>query len=216
MLSDSSISKPTESLNALDIHRSWFLWLPVIISKKQCPWHHLGSWFGGERALQGVKLKLRSPGEDERRTILWFCVLVQYLSQWLTAINVSNFLRESRDSATEANHCPEYLPFRPHRDKICMPLSTKESTFWKEALPKPLAQSEISCLGWDICCPCFRLWENLVEKAELLGQGSPRGRQAWDLRCYGKLSSVNHGCASSGHYCYPALIPASEGYLGCP
>lgn len=28
-----------------------------------------------------------------------------------------------------------------------------------------------------------------MEKAELPGQGSPRGRQAWDLRWCGKMSS---------------------------
>lgn len=41
-----------------------------------------------------------------------------------------------------------------------------------------------------------------MEKAALLGQGSPKGRQAWDLWSRDKLSSGKCGYASSGGYCF--------------
>lgn len=122
-----------------------------------------------------------------------------FLSQW--PINVNTFLKKSRDSRTKANRFPEYLPFRPHGDRICMPPSTKSSETLKGSTSKAFGPSELSCLGWDICCPWFRLGEDLVEKAALLGQGSPKGRQAWDLWSRDKLSSGKCGYASSGGYC---------------
>jgi len=70
-------------------------------------------------------------------------------------------------------------------------------------------------VGWGIYCPCFRLGENLVAKAELPGQGSPGRGQVWDLRHCGKMSSSNCGSASSGGYRSPhlatALLEAAKG-----
>lgn len=60
---------------ASDVHQSCFLCLPGISSKRPCPCHYLGSWFGGERGScrkcswsSGLFLD-----EEERWTILWFC-----------------------------------------------------------------------------------------------------------------------------------------------
>lgn len=90
------------------------------------------------------------------------------ISQWLLPINVSIFVRKSRDSRIKANHCPEYLLFRPHRDKICLPLSTKSSETLKGSTSKAFGPNWIKLPGLGYFLPMLQV-----------GRSGGKGRALW-------------------------------------